>query len=85
MNKTTIKKNELVLISNNIEKTIERFGGCPGMDNLEGKICKVEKVNIKTKWVIIQGYTFDIDDISPFTKKQLSENIFHFDVSNLSS
>jgi len=77
-----IKKIECgthVRISRDISKTHKIFNSCDSMHKMKGQTYKVE--DVRSDSVVINGFTWDPDDIDEIKVKKKYEAPFHFDPS----
>jgi len=68
-----------VKISNDISKTHNLHNSCDTMHNMKGKVYKVE--DVRSGSVVINGFTWDPDDIIEIKPKKKYKEPFHFDTA----
>ena len=77
------KKGMRVDINNSIATTHKRFESCSAMHSMKGKSYIIKRINITRNSVHINGYTWDVSDITPIKIIEPEPIIFHFDSKSL--
>ena len=74
MNICDIKPGMTIRVSNDLSKTIKKFGYNPLLKSMKGKIYKITTVNTTSVTIFIKGFhmTFLPEDISPIYTKEIN-------------